>query len=108
MYNLCTNSLKKINKLVLDNLIDCDKIVGKICLRTRKNGDFIRLPRRNVSKSLKKLFSEINVPVEIRDNVPVLADDEGVIWVYSVGVAERCKVHEDSTNIVYVRGENNE
>ncbi|MBO5066368.1 MAG: tRNA lysidine(34) synthetase TilS [Clostridia bacterium] len=103
-----TNSLKKINKLVLDNLVDCDKIVGKICLRTRKNGDFIRLPRRNVSKSLKKLFSEMNVPVEIRDNVPVLADDEGVIWVCYVGVAERCKVDDGSTNIVYVRGENNE
>ncbi len=103
-----TKSLKKINKLVLDNLIDCDRIVGKICLRTRKNGDYIRLPRRNVSKSLKKLFSEMNVPVEIRDNVPVLADDEGVIWVYSVGVTERCKVHEGSTNIVYVRGENND
>lgn len=106
--NEYTNSLKKINKLLLDNLIDCDKIVGKICLRTRKNGDFIRLPRRNVSKSLKKLFCEMNVHIELREYVPVLADDEGVIWVHSVGVADRCKVDEDSTNIVCVRGETND
>ena len=103
-----TNSLKKINNLVLDNLIDCDKIVGKICLRTRNSGDHIRLPRRNVSKSLKKLFSEINIPIENRDILPVIADDNGVIWVYSIGVAERCKVDDSSTNIVYVRGENND
>ena len=92
----------------MDNLIDCDKIVGKICLRTRNSGDHIRLPRRNVSKSLKKLFSEINIPIEKRDILPVIADDNGVIWVYSIGVAERCKVDNSSTNIVYVRGENND
>lgn len=99
---------KKINKLVLDKLIDCDKISGKICLRTRKAGDDITLPRRGVTKSLKKLYSEMNIPVELRNHLPVLADDKGVVWVFSVGVCERCKVDDDSVNIVYVRGENNE
>ena len=103
-----TNSSKKINKFVLDNLIDCDKIVGKICFRTRKSGDAIKLPRRGVTKSLKKLYSENNFPVELREQIPVLADDNGIVWVYSVGVCERCKVDNSSVNIAYVRGENNE
>lgn len=103
-----TNSSKKINKFVLDNLIDCDKIVGKICFRSRKPGDVITLPRRGVSKSLKKLYCENNFPVELREQIPVLTDDNGVVWVYSVGVCERCKVDNSSVNIVCVRGENNE
>lgn len=103
-----TNNSKKINKLVLDNLVDCDKIVGKICLRTRLEGDKFTFSKRKVTKSLKKLFSEMNIPVEKRGSIPILCDDEGVVWVYSVGVDARCSVNSDSSNIIYVRGEDND
>ncbi len=102
------NNSKKINKLVLDNLIDCDKIVGKICLRTRREGDKITLPKRKVTKSLKKLFNELNIPVERRNSLPVLSDDNGIIWIYSVGVDARCAPDTNSSNIIYVRGEDND
>ncbi len=103
-----TNNSKKFNKLVLDNLIDCDKIVGKICLRTRREGDKFTFPKRKVTKSLKKLFNEFNIPVENRSSLPVLCDDLGVVWIYSVGVDERCSVDTDSSNIIFVRGEDND
>lgn len=103
-----TNNSKKINKLVLDNLIDCDKIVGKICLRTRREGDKFTFPKRKVTKSLKKLFNEFNIPVENRSSLPVLCDDLGVIWIYSVGADARCAVDTDSSNIIFVRGEDND
>ena len=103
-----TNNSKKINKLVLDNLIDCDKIVGKIFLRTRREGDKFTFPRRKVTKSLKKLFNELNIPVENRSSLPVLCDDSGVVWIYSVGVDARCSVDTDSSNIIFVRGEDND
>ena len=98
---------EKINKMLLDNLIDCDKIVGNICLRTRREGDKFKHPRRKVTKTLKKLFNELNIPVEMRDSLPVLCDDQGVIWVYSVGVDYRCCVDDKSSNIIFVRGEDN-
>lgn len=103
-----TNNSKKINKLVLDNLIDCDKIVGKISLRCRREGDKFTFPKRNVTKSLKKLFNELNIPVEKRVSLPLLCDDNGVVWIYSVGVDARCKVDFDSSNIIFVRGEDND
>lgn len=103
-----TNNSKKINKLVLDNLIDCDKIVGKISLRTRKEGDKFTFPRRKVTKSLKKLFNELGIPVEKRGDIPVLCDDNGIIWVYSVGVDARCCADDKSSNIIFVRGEDND
>ncbi len=103
-----TNNSKKFNKMVLDNLIDCDKIVGKICLRTRCEGDKFTFPKRKVTKSLKKLFNEFNIPVENRSFLPVLCDDLGVIWIHSVGVDARCCVDIDSSNIIFVRGEDND
>ncbi len=103
-FNECS---KNINRNVLDNLIDCDKINGKLFLRTRKEGDKFDLYKRNVSKSLKKLFSELNIPVEKRNEIPVICDDGGVVWIYSVGTSARCHITESSSNIIYVRGENN-
>ena len=101
-------SSEKINKRVLDNLIDCDKIVGNIFLRTRCEGDKISLKNRKVTKTLKKLFNEAEIPVEERDNLPVLCDDVGIVGVYSFGVDTRCSVDSDSSNIIFVRGENND
>ena len=103
-----TESSEKFNKKVLDNLIDCDKIIGKVFLRTRVVGDKISLRDRGVTKTLKKLFSEMNIPVEKRDFIPVLCDDEGVVWVYSVGVDARCHVDNNSSNIIFIGGKNND
>ncbi len=82
----------KINNLFLKNLIDCDKICGSVSLRQRKGSDFIRLAGRNCKKSLKKLYNEAKIPHDERENLPVAADDLGVIWVCGIGVDERVKI----------------
>lgn len=102
-----TDYSKNINKNVLDNLIDCDKIKGNLFLRTRRQGDEFTFYKRNITKSLKKLFNELGVPVEERDSIPVLCDDDGVVWIYSVGVCKRCHITDYSSNIICVKGENN-
>ena len=71
------------------------------------DGDRFTLHKRNVTKSLKKLFNELSVPVEERDTLPVLCDDDGIVWVYSVGVCRRCHITDSSRNIICVRGKNN-
>lgn len=103
-----TNSSKKIHQLVLDNLMDYDKIYGKIFLRSRKSGDEFTLYKRKITKTLKKLFNEAGVPIEKRDSVPVLCDEKGVVWVYGFGVNARCRVTSESTDIILVRGKDND
>ena len=103
-----TDCSKKINRLSLDNLIDFDKINGKLSLRSRECGDKITLRKRNVTKSLKKLFCEENIPLELRDSIPVLCDESGVVWVYGFGVNKRCEVTSNSDNIISVRGKYND
>ena len=99
--NLFQNT-QKINGLFLNNALDCDKIVGELYVRTRKTGDKIKLNRRNGTKTLKKLYTEYSVPLNDRENLPVIADDEGVVWVCGIGVAERCAVTKDSQNIIKI------
>lgn len=99
--DLFTNG-EKINNLLLKNSLDCDKIIGKSVLRTRQAGDSIRLAGRGCTKSLKKLMNEYRVPAELRDSLPVLADDAGVIWIYGTGVAQRCAVTKNSKEIMII------
>lgn len=91
---------QKINDLLLDNLIDCDTIDGNLILRTRNEGDKITLRKRTVTKSLKKLFIEENIPKEKRDLIPVISDDNGVVWVKGYGVNKKNAVTDMTKNIL--------
>lgn len=90
---------KKVHNLLLKNILDYDKIVGRLVLRTRAQGDTIRLKNKNCTKTLKKLFCEYKIPLDERDSLPVISDDEGVVWVHKIGVAERCAADQSSTQI---------
>ena len=57
---------------------------GPITVRCRHSGDVIRLS--GGTKSLKKLFIDRKVPADRRLQIPVLADETGVLAVYGVGV----------------------
>jgi len=83
---------QKVNNLLLNNCLDYDRIVGNLVVRTRKSGDTIRLVNRGCTKPLTKLFNELSIPVEERSVLPVISDDKGIVWIYGVGVAQRCAV----------------
>ena len=57
---------------------------GKVFLRCRQEGDEIRLP--GGTKSLKKLFIDRKIPARQRLQIPVVADEEGILGVYGIGV----------------------
>lgn len=57
---------------------------GTMYLRSRREGDTIRLP--GGTKSLKKLFIDKKIPASQRSAVPVLADSAGVLAVCGIGV----------------------
>lgn len=100
-----TNSSKKINRFVLDNLIDYDKIVGIPVLRTRAEGDTFSFSKRKVTKSLKKLFNEAKIPPEERAFIPLISDDRGVVWIKGFGTNARCKPTAESENLIIAEGE---
>ncbi len=93
----------KINNLLLNNTVDCDKISGSMVIRTRKEGDKIRLRGRGVTKTLKKLFTEMKIPIKVRESLPVIADDEGVIWIHGIGVAERVAVDSNTRLTAHIK-----
>ena len=101
-FSVKIKKIKNVNNLFSINEIDCDKIVGNWVLRTRQEGDKIRLQNRGVTKTLKKIFTENKVERNLRSKIPVIADEQGIIWVYGVGVAERVAVNSSTKKILKV------
>ncbi len=61
----------------------CLPVSGGLLLRSRAAGDTIRLP--GGTKSLKKLFIDRKIPARLRQSIPVVADDMGLLAVYGIG-----------------------
>lgn len=90
----------EFNNKKFDFYCDCDKIVGNVIVRSRKDGDLISPKGRNCTKSLKKLFNEQHIPPEIRNRIPVIADDNGVIGIAGITVSQRTAVDSNTKNIL--------
>lgn len=56
---------------------------GNIVLRSRKQGDSLRLA--GGTKSLKKFMIDKKIPASLRGQIPVVADDDGILGVYQIG-----------------------
>ncbi|MBQ7654258.1 MAG: tRNA lysidine(34) synthetase TilS [Clostridia bacterium] len=94
---------QKVYNMFLFDFADCDKIVGDLKLRNRRPGDKINLQKRNISKTLKKLFCEDGIDEKQRDKIPIITDDIGVVWVAGYGCDNRCKADENSKRIISIK-----
>lgn len=68
--------------------------------RTRQAGDKFTLPKRKVTKSLKKLFNELKIPEENRDSVLILANGSEVYWIDGIGASENARAYNESGFII--------
>ena len=81
-------------------VLDFDSISGSLVLRNRRAGDKMKCAGSSCTKTLKKLFTEKHL--ENRGSLPVLADDEGILWVKNIGCADRCKIKEETKKILLI------
>lgn len=91
----------KVNSLLSKNAMDCDKIVGDMVVRSRVEGDSIKLKGKG-TKTLKKLYNELGIEKCERQNLPVLADCNGVVWVYTAGADLRVQVDDNTKKVLLI------
>ena len=95
------NSLEIVYNLFNHAYIDFDKIIGSIHMRNRHiNDEYIFF---NQTKSVKKNYVNYKIPVEIRDILPVLYDDAGIIWACGLPLGDRVKITGETKNILAVK-----
>lgn len=102
-----TNSSQLFLKQSTDYRLDYDKISGGPVLRSREAGDRITLKSRGCTKTLKKLFNELAIPPEKRNEVIIFADDRGLLLAEGIGIDARAAVTKDTKRILHISIERN-
>ncbi len=95
-----TKDLQNLNKDMLDNLIDCDKISNTLILRSRKDGDKFTFSKRRVTKTVKKLFNEDKIPPEVRNRMIILDSDGEVAWLRGYGTNKKFRIGADTKKAI--------
>ena len=88
------NENLKSNKLFLKNAVDYDRIIGNPCYVSRPRSASFSSAARGNTKSLKKLYNELHIPPEDRENYPLVADDRGIVWIKGAGASKRAAADE--------------
>lgn len=73
-------------------LIDINKVKGVLRVRSRKTGDEIIPFGMKGKKTIKKLLIDEKVDRRLRDILPIVVDDEKIIWVAGVRMSETVRV----------------
>lgn len=92
----------KVDKLEFFYVMDYDKIGMDSKFRTRKAGDKFCKSGRGVTKSVKKLFNELKISQNKRDEVLMLANESQVLWINNVGISEFVKIDEKTKNFALI------
>ncbi|TJX15574.1 tRNA lysidine(34) synthetase TilS [Tissierella creatinini] len=81
---------------------DFDSIKGTLKIRNRRNGDRFKPHGLKGTKKLKDYFIDNKVDKDLRDRIPLLVDDENIIWVMGYATSETHKVTDKTRKILVV------
>lgn len=87
-----TDKKENVNKKSMNMLLNSATICGVLRARSRREGDFVRI--NGMNKSLKKLLCDMKLGSD-RDMLPIICDDEGILWVPGAGLADRARPKAD-------------
>ena len=92
----------EFSKNVLIKYFDYDKIMERIIIRTRKNGDKITPQGMKGSKRIKDIFINLKVPVEERDSTPLVVFDENIAWMVGYRTSELFKIDNITKKVLKI------
>lgn len=81
-------------------ILDFDAIHGALHVRNRRPGDKFQPLGVSGHKKLKDFFIDQKIPRGMRDSIPILTDEDGIIWVIGYRIDDRVKVTAKTKNRV--------
>ena len=80
------DSFAKVYKISIQANLSSAIIKGDLYIRQKEDGDLIRYG--GITRKLKKLFNDRKIPPSKRSLIPVICDDQGVVFVPGFGVRD--------------------
>lgn len=95
--------IDKIPKELYTKWFDYDKINGSFELRTRLPGDYLIIDASMRKKTLKNYLIDEKIPRELRDDIPLIADDRHIMWVIGHRISEYYKVSRNTKRVLEIK-----
>ncbi len=80
--------------------IDADKIRGKLRLRHWRQGDSFSPLGSQFKKKLSDFFIDNKIPRFLKDHIPLLWDEEKIIWVCGMQISDHVKITKKTRKIL--------
>jgi len=87
---------------------DYGKIKNSLVTRSRQSGDYIYLSGMKGRKKLKNFFIDQKIPKDQRDQIPILADGNEIIWILGYAINKNYQVSDTTQQIIKIRMTTNE
>ena len=100
---LIENKNEEILKKTYTKMFDYDKIEGKLCFRSFEDGDYFILDATGNKKNLRRYFIDEKIPAKDRPFVPLLAEENHILWVIGKRISEYYKVSKGTKRILRVQ-----
>lgn len=82
--------------------LDYDKIQGGIHIRNRKDGDRFVPHGMEGSKKIKDYFIDEKIPRSKRDRIPILTDNQNIIWVLGYRASNLYRLDQGTERVLKV------
>lgn len=103
---------KKVKMLIKDIYVeqedvfavfDYDELKGEILIaRSRRDGDRIELPGVKGSKKVKDIFIDLKVPLDKRENFPIIECSGKILWLAGIRRSKYAYVNKKTKKYLYV------
>lgn len=104
-FNIDLLDIDRIKDIKMGRYVKCfdyDKIKGRLAIRNRRPGDKFIPFGMSGSKKLKDFFIDEKVNKEIRKEIPLLIDDENILWVVGYRTSDLYRLTQETKKILVV------
>ena len=95
-------SYEKDDKAQIYKCFDREKTGDIFWVRNRENADRIDINIDGRSRKIKDILIDNKVPRDIRDTVPVIGCENGILWVFDYRSSITKRAYENNENKIYI------
>jgi tRNA(Ile)-lysidine synthase len=96
------NALPMRNKKGSKVAMDFDKLSPPLSIRGIRPGDKFTPLGMKGNKKIGDFLTDRKIPIFLRDEIPLIEDQKGIIWLVGYQIAERVKIDNNTANILEI------
>lgn len=83
--------------------LDAEAVKGQLLIRNVRPGDRFQSLGLRGTKKIADILTDRKIPAIFKDEVPVVCDKQGIIWIPGFTIAERVKITKSTKRVIRIR-----